>query len=263
MEVPCSFDGVLNFRGMGGLPTGDGRTVRRGVLFRSAHFGTTTDADRQRLKELGVRTVIDLRTETDKGFDGQNQVPDGVSSHNFPVGDIGDAGEMLSLRTIMAAGDPDLVRLHFGNGEAHDVAMQGQPLFVDHPQILAACRTAFDAALDPERRALVVHCTAGKDRTGWVCTTIGLALGVPDEALVQHYLRSNDLRPPASRTALYRHTLGDAVDLLLPVFQVHEDYLNNGLTHMRSQYGDATTYLRDAVGLSAAEQAQLQSALLV
>ena len=64
VELPhiVSLQGGSNFRDLGGYRTADGRTVRRGSDFRSAHLGGLTDADRLAIGRLGVRTVVDLMT---------------------------------------------------------------------------------------------------------------------------------------------------------------------------------------------------------
>ena len=71
-------DGVTNFRGIGGLSTLDGRSTAGGLLWRSGHLAGTSEVDRDRLEALGIRTVVDLRTEGDIAADGTDAVPAGM-----------------------------------------------------------------------------------------------------------------------------------------------------------------------------------------
>src|SRR5258706_85431 len=82
-----SFERVVNFRDFGGWPTTDGGRVRRGVLYRSAHFGEATARDLALLERLGVQLVIDFRGPNDKEQEGHNRLPAGVREVLIPMYD--------------------------------------------------------------------------------------------------------------------------------------------------------------------------------
>ena len=82
-----TFEQVVNFRDFGGCPTADGGRVRRGVLYRSAHFGEATEGDIALLERLGVSLVIDFRGPSDKEQEGHNRLPAGVRELLIPMYD--------------------------------------------------------------------------------------------------------------------------------------------------------------------------------
>jgi protein-tyrosine phosphatase len=61
LPIVVPLEGGSNFRDLGGYATSDGRKIKHGAVFRSAHLGTLTDADRRTMSKLGVRTIVDLR----------------------------------------------------------------------------------------------------------------------------------------------------------------------------------------------------------
>lgn len=153
---PIRLDGALNTRAVAGFRISDGRRIRRGVVYRGSALSYLTDEDRATLQYLDIRTVVDLR-----GPDEQAKAPD-----RLPVGAV----------SVSAPIDPD------------------DPGLLPNP---AACRTVFDRLLDVDRKgAILIHCTAGRDRTGIVTAILLRALGVSEQAIEADYLASNvHLRP--------------------------------------------------------------------
>ena len=103
-----AMEGIPNFRGLCGLPAADGAQVRPGVMYRSGHLADSTDADRERLQELGIKTVVDLRTDGDIDSDGHDVVPDGIRHVRVPIHDDAVQGEEIRHHVFDA--DMDEVR---------------------------------------------------------------------------------------------------------------------------------------------------------
>ena len=187
-------DGAVNVRDVGGLPTVDGRTTRPGVLLRSDNLQDLSPADVDRLvRDVGVRTVLDLRSKGEVHLTGPG-----------PLRAAGPVHHQLSLIPEWD-GEPDREEVD----RALDAAVQEKALpslppgpkqkgptdLGDHyTSYIANAGPNIGCALrilaDPESGTTVVHCAAGKDRTG-VVVALALSLaGVTREAVVEDYLRS-------------------------------------------------------------------------
>lgn len=180
--------GAANVRDVGGLPTVDGRRTRPGVLVRADNLQGLTEADVARLLgELGVRTVIDLRSTGEVHLEGPGPLAGRAVHHHLTL-------------IPEAPGEPDRAEVEravpsFADRSARRGAgptdMTGYYLgyLQDRPENVAqALRLLADARNGPT----VVHCAAGKDRTG---TVVALALslaGVIRDAVVADYVASAD-----------------------------------------------------------------------
>jgi protein tyrosine/serine phosphatase len=175
-------EGVVNARDVGGLPTTDGRRTRSGVLIRTANLISMTEADVARLvDELGVRRVVDLRTDVEvrKSGPGRLNRAETVTVHHLSL--YPDNPEV--------AGRPDAVVPWSGERypDDRDPQVASYLSYLDRrpDSILAALR----AIAEPDG-ATVVHCAAGKDRTGMVVALALAVVGVPAEVIAADYAHS-------------------------------------------------------------------------
>ncbi len=162
------FEACFNFRDLGGYQTGDGRTVAWGRVYRSDMFHRMTSADRDRLLQLGLRTVIDLRSTNEVNRWGRfdHHV---VDFHHQPVFEE----ETTRLPPLPTFGDP----------EPDDKAAAYLVMAEEGaPAIAAALRVLAGGSLPA-----VFHCAAGKDRTGILAALLLTALGVPEETVLGDY----------------------------------------------------------------------------
>jgi protein-tyrosine phosphatase len=129
-----------------------------------------------------------------------------------------------------------------------------------------AARTAYAAfvrtVLDPERRPVLFHCTAGKDRTGWAATILLLAAGVDEAGALDEFLAVN----PAVRVTFaplleQLAAVGGDPELLRPLLEVRAEYLQAALDALRERFGTFDAYLRDGLGLSEIEVEALRRTL--
>ena len=112
-------DGVTNFRGIGGLSTLDGRTTAGGLLWRSGHLAGTSEVDRDRLEALGIRTVVDLRTEGDIAADGTDAVPAGMERLSLPSPH--DPGAVADITAFILRGDEAEMRAVWSDGRSAEI----------------------------------------------------------------------------------------------------------------------------------------------
>ncbi|HEY0166339.1 MAG TPA: tyrosine-protein phosphatase [Jatrophihabitans sp.] len=182
--------GAVNARDVGGLPTADGSAVRPGVLIRSASLGHLTDADvRHLVGDLGVRRVVDLRTDVEVGRDGPgalHALPDVVVHHLSLYPDTVDTVDVAELPTGPLAQTPNPT-----------LPWQGERFAAEHGPVVAAYLRYLEQRPDSIVAALraiaepagatLVHCAAGKDRTGVVVALALTVAGVPREVIAADY----------------------------------------------------------------------------
>lgn len=247
---------------MGGLPTADGRRIRNGIVFRAGHFGTATDADVARLDQMGLGAVLDVRTQPEIEHDGSDRLPGDARYQNIPIGgDDGNDGGVIA--TALRTGNAQLLVEAFSDGRAVEFGRMSQVAMIDHPQMRLACRFALEAAADPHHHALVVHCTAGKDRTGFICTMIAAAVGVVPAAIEAAYVASNIHRPVQQRVDYFTERVGaEVAEMMRPVIEVRAEYLWNGLQEITKRYGSVQQYLQEWLGVDRAMTEQLKASLL-
>jgi protein tyrosine/serine phosphatase len=209
------FEGVVNARDLGGLPTVDGRTTRRGVLFRTAHLQTVTAADRARLiDELGLRTVLDLRTDGERESEGPGPLADLAHHHALslvaalrdPANRGRDRDRQQATAQLHVESEPaDAVERPAEKTRAARMATHYIGYLTELPHNFA---TALRLIADPASGPTLVHCAAGKDRTGTVCAVALSLAGVTREAVLDDYVASaeriQDVLESLSASPTYR-----------------------------------------------------------
>lgn len=229
--------GALNFRDVGGLAAGSSVT-RSGVLFRSGHLAHLDDHDREGLRALGIRRVIDLRAD------------DEVRWEPSRLGDL----DLRSVRVPMFAGS---VASFFDRDVDLDALYRS---LIDE---------AADRVVDVVRAILVeqpvlVHCTVGKDRTGLTVALALAAAGVEEEAVISDYARTEALLPAARNARVLAHLRArypHARHLEQLATASPAEAMRTVLGDLRASHGSPTGFLR-AHGLTDAEVGELRTVLV-
>lgn len=223
------FDGCFNFRDIGGYPTDDGGRVKWGRYFRAGRQDRMTKADLERLAQLNVGAQIDLRGNEEIADQGRGPLPDmGADYHHLPVIPEGGREKLSQLvGDTGISGERYLGYLSFGT---------------------ETWLNLFELLAQPRSDALVIHCTAGKDRTGVSTAFLLSVLGV-DRALIEaDYLLTN--RDVVRQVDFVESSVGLPDDLtreeLLVLAGVPETSMSVFLDGLDSQYGGAIEYLRQA-----------------
>jgi protein-tyrosine phosphatase len=190
-------EGTVNTRDVGGLPTVDGRTTRPGVLLRSDNLQDLTDADVERLLGLGLRTVVDLRSTGEVHLEGPTPLAGRVEHRQFsliPEWD-GEADREEVERAAATLRDRQVEDALPGLAD-HEPRPGKDPTdltshYVGYVEKAGGgIAEALRVLADPDAGTTLVHCAAGKDRTG-VVVALALSLaGVQRDAVVDDYLRS-------------------------------------------------------------------------
>jgi len=219
------FSTMFNFRDLGGYAGLDGRTVRWRRLFRSDSLHRLNGADAEAFAALGVRTVVDLRRPKEVTRDGRVPELDGLSyRHIHP--------EHAEWRDSGYADGHDLAR--WLADRYLDLARDGS----------AGIGQALGVIADADAAPVVVHCVAGKDRTGVVCALTLSLLGVADEEIAADYALSTDAS--TRFTAWVRATFPDRAELPAPFLASPAEAMSIFLTGIRERFGSVPGYVKTA-----------------
>ncbi|WP_107048103.1 tyrosine-protein phosphatase [Streptomyces sp. NRRL F-2747] len=254
--------GAVNVRDLGGYRTWTGGQVRQGLVYRSDALGKLTPADVTALSGLGLRKVVDFRIPMELQYDGADRLPAGLTATSRPVSDLGLYGTLLGA---ISSGDPATQEQMLGGGRAEAYMRDIYRTFVTSPENRAQFATTLREIADGGQGPLLYHCTSGKDRTGWMSYVLLRALAVPESTAAGDYLASNTFRAAYDaqvRAGLKQSGRMQNPDLLIPLQEVRQDYLDAATAQMAADYGDFYGYLTDGLGLDLRTLAKLQTKLV-
>ena len=248
-------DGVHNFRDYGGYAAAGGARVKPGLLWRSAQHGDASDQDLADIEALGIKTVIDLRGPSEREFKPCRRHPEFGAEVLFHP----DETAGLALHTEAADGvitAPEaraaMVRLY-----------EGIPF---RENLVFMIRRYFEVLRRAEGPSLV-HCVAGKDRTGFAVALAQHVLGVSQDDIVADYVLTNqagniEARIAAGATQIRaRHgSISDAT--IRTLMGVEADYIVTAFDRAAARHGSLDAYLSEVIGVDAAARDSLRSAYL-
>ncbi|PLS18014.1 protein-tyrosine-phosphatase [Bacillus sp. M6-12] len=251
------FDGLYNFRDIGGFTTESGLKMKKGVLFRSDELSRLSKADLQRFSELGIKLICDLRTSQEQKSKPsriglyQNVLVKNISIHDksqeftrfeffkFLVGRSGNIDFEQIMRAIYA-------------NMANNCSQQIQEIIM----LLS----------DEENLPALIHCTGGKDRTGFIAALIQLLAGVPYQTVLDEYLFSNELIGPrmrkVERFVRWVSLFQISPDRLKPILEVRHEYLDDIFMDILKSHGSIETYLCQFCNISEEMLASFRNLLL-
>ncbi len=247
------FERILNFRDFGGWETRDGAKVARGRLYRSAAFHDATEADVLRLNDMDLRFLVDLRRPEERAHEPNKAMRE---SCRVIFNDEGAGGPALPPH-LLALMQSDLTPQ---STRAYMMSLYREIPF--DPRLVRLYREWFTELA--EGGAGVIHCAAGKDRTGIGCALTLIALGVDEEAVYADYEFTNqavdlEKRMPRIQERMELR-LGRKLDpaALRPMLGVEIDYLRQAMAQIEAKHGSALNYLDEVLGVSEAQRASLR-----
>jgi protein tyrosine/serine phosphatase len=241
------FDALDNFRDYGDYATSAGRHIAPGRLFRSGHQARATEADLKRLAALEIATVVDLRRPSERRAQPSKRPAD--FSAAVIESDHDDGGEAPHLTFLRTADLTPESGRRFMTDTYRRLAFEPS-----HLDLFAR----YFRALGESDGPILIHCAAGKDRTGLLAALTHHLLGVHHDDMVADYLLTNaavdlegrapgiarQLEAQTGRTASY-----DAVVAFLGVEPV---YLDTALAGIAALHGSTDGYLEQALGVDTA-----------
>jgi len=247
---------IENFRDFGGFQTASGKRMKRGRLYRSAAQHMATDEDLAALAELNLGVIVDLRHPSERKVEVCRRWP------GFSAEVIDNGWEETFPSWVERLKDQiPTVELLRKWKRAWYSQMATEPGRFD---LFARCL----AALADTDRPMLIHCSAGKDRTGVLVALVQYVAGVGWDHIVADFVRSNDeamfrLRAPGVRASLERISGADPdAATVRAAMAVEADYLEIAFDGMVSRYGSVDAYLERALVLGTTERAALRARLL-
>jgi protein-tyrosine phosphatase len=250
-------EGAPNFRDIGGYATATGRHVRWGEVYRSNELSKLTTADADRVAGLDLVSVVDLRTEEER-----QRAP---SIWRHAPADVYDSPKSTLapvMHTILAdAATPDGARA----GMTKFYAQMPDEYHEEYAAMLHRMAAG--------KLPILVHCTAGKDRTGVAMAVLLTTLGVPRQTVVEDYSMTDKLVPAPAAAAAHPAPVGAAAAPPSPLAQLptasrealwHSDpaYISAALDSIDREYGSMDVYVERELGVSKAEIRMLRAKLL-
>ena len=248
---------INNFRDFGGYRTQNGTRLKKGLLYRSGDLSKATDADLERITSLGIKTVCDLRSEGERRHE-----PDRIPAmkpftfFNIPMRPIVEY-HGRSLKRLLS--------LMFGSERRMDYVAESRQAYREYAtRYLPQLKALFQRISDPENLPVLIHCSAGKDRTGVVASLIQLVLGVSMETAMDDYLKTNGNLSAYTEDVFRRLSkLGyfgvPWKRLYIPLFAARADFLSAALEQVKEEFGAVDEWFRRGLGFSEREQLAFQT----
>ena len=250
--------GTPNLRDLGGYATRCGRRVATGKAFRSGTLAFLSADDWQQLSNFNLRYICDFRREEEQSIE-PTAPPEAMPVDIVPLS-IGAGSLNDYLRYVLSDAN-----------ESADTVRElmrtiNRELVVEYADIYSRF-LRYTLALENDE-AILFHCAAGKDRTGFGAALLLSALNVDRETILHDYLASATYYVPEIELEKikqrYKQLDNNQYDLarLQPMLEVHPDYINAAFDTIDEQWGDAETYITQALQLSEAELQALRDKFL-
>ena len=250
---------IHNFRDFGGYETRDGKKVKKGLLFRSGTLANASRKDIEALVQKGIKTIVDLRTpkEVEKKPDrlpknvkvNYIHIPIKVKKHN-------ESGRIIQLFSLLFG--------EFKNLDYFEVLKEANREFVT--DFKSQFAKVLELVANPKNLPILIHCTGGKDRTGFASSLILHALGVPEDKIMKDYTETNKhmgyLLEEGKKLLRFFSLFGVNKEQFLPLLEAHPEFLGAAYDQIQKDYGNVETYLAEALGFDQSKISNFQSFLL-
>jgi len=256
MDRHIKLQGIDNLRDFGGYATACGRGLARGRLYRSGHHHHATDEDLQALADLNIAVVIDLRRTDERESQPSKRWPGFAAT--VIDNDLGAPGE--GWHHLLKGADPTAEFFHRTSLEWYrNVAFE--PRLVD-------LYARYFRALGETDGAVLIHCAAGKDRTGLLAALTHHIAGVHRADIVEDYLLTNravsvQTRGPTIARMIAEHAARAPDDAAVrAAMGVEAAYLETAFSAMEDRHGSVDAYLQEALGVDTTRRAAFEQRFL-
>ncbi|MBD7911663.1 MULTISPECIES: tyrosine-protein phosphatase [Clostridium] len=254
-EILLPFEGIHHFRDIGGYKSEDGRRVKWNTFYRSDKLSSLTASDIRYIKNLNIKTILDFRSlrEVRESPDIAIKGIEYINLSAMSVMDkIEDDFDMMSIFSNDIASE-----------EIEKILVKGySSMCFNNP----AFRELVYCLENEKRLPIVFHCSAGKDRTGFAAALILSILGVPEETIMDDYLKTNFYRKEINKKIISkiqeRIINKDRIKLLKYMLEVKRELLEASFESIRNRYGNIDNYLEKEYGLTRKKRKELKNRLL-
>jgi protein tyrosine/serine phosphatase len=252
-----AFDGVENFRDYGDYASAGGLRLARGRLLRSAHHARASDADLERMAGLGVEVLVDLRRRAEREAQ-PNRLPQGFRARIIESADEdrGDAPHIVFLKNTDLT-EENVRRFMLDTYRGLAFEPRHVELFSGYFQALAKADGA-----------VLIHCAAGKDRTGLLAALTHALLGVHDDDLMADYLLTNDAARLETRAPEIAEVLEKTYGRRPSLAAVHAflgveaEFLDAAFAEIRTRHGSLQAYLEEVLDVGPDLHGRIEARLL-
>lgn len=241
--------GIQNFRDLGGYRVRNGmKSVRWGMLYRSADIDNMDDNAIRELHSIGIKTIIDLRDKRE--VTDRSRVEKNFHVIHLPIKEnmIEDFLQKVQERKLVCDTVSRLV-------EQSNRDMVKDNLNVYHD--------IFNVLLEKKNYPIIIHCSSGEGRTGIVSALILYALDVDDDDIMDDYCLSNKYFNIAQFSKFGYNLPVECQEAVTTIFSARQNFLDAAFQQMEHLYGDTDAYLQKGVGLSKSKINKLRSILLI
>ena len=253
-----------NTRDIGGVRTEDGRKIKEGMLYRSGRLYKLPKKTVECLKDLDIRTVIDLRMQPET-IEKPDSLPEGCRVVNCPLVCTATPGITYQpkIRTTLKIESKSIV----GKYEDGDEYMSQMYInMITSSDSIVALKKFFSVLLETEEGAILFHCASGKDRVGICAMLIESALGVQEKDILNDYI--------ITRRFCSRKFFWNRVGLvILPVtfrfkkvlycmMRTKKEYIKAVIDYAKEHYGSVLDYIKTELGLTDEDIGKLRNKYL-
>ncbi|MBN2661163.1 MAG: tyrosine-protein phosphatase [Tannerellaceae bacterium] len=242
-----AMDSVQNLRDIGGYVNNRDFTTRWGKIYRSGKLNTLSEWDSMRLDNLGIKTIIDLRGANEVHKEPIRYKNLKVINLPIPITDEDSVSKLIE-EGRMRKGDAILflqdMYLQFIKGNS--------PMFA----------SAMNELLDKENYPVLITCSLGKDRAGFLSALILASLGVPEDTILKDYTTSNDCIEINKIAKLANGLNADAQETFTVIINADETYLDIAIKKILKDYGSMDKYLDKEIGMNEKKRAKLKEIML-
>ncbi|MBT28957.1 MAG: hypothetical protein CMO01_04775 [Thalassobius sp.] len=241
--------GTCNFRDIGGYITNEKKSVKWGKVFRADNLGNLNFNSWAILKELGIKTVIDFRGREER-LKSIDRLPSNIRYVPIPI-QQGEQEDMIKGALLRGEGN---------KLDAYQIMKDIYVFLVE--SAVEQYQMFFDILKDEKNYPLVFHCTAGKDRTGYAAALILHLLGVNKQTILHDYMLSNLYRHKENHILIEKGKFFLKKDILADFLKVQSDYLEQALSHIKSNYTSIDNYLKDRLKVTEKDKKSIADFLL-
>lgn len=246
-----------NLRDIGGYQTSNGATITRGLVFRSNQLYNISEDDMHQIANLNLKSDFDLRTTSERNSK-PDELPSGVNNIWLDVMADSPAAGPANLMELLS--DPIKANAELGDGKVEEMFKNAYRQFITLPSAQAAYSELFLSLADEGHLPALFHCTTGKDRTGWAAASLLTLLGVPEEVVMEDYLRSNEYILPMYEDVIQKFiAAGGSPSIPTASLGVKAEYLNAAFEEMKRKYGTIENYFSEALGINETQQTNLRT----
>lgn len=227
-------DNVLNFRDLGGYFTTDDKQLKWGRVYRSGHLSNSNLFDQEKLKRLGIKTIIDFRTEEDRKA---HPYFINIPKINLPI----IPGDIYTFKD-------ELLKEGLTRSETIIHIQESYKEIVENDADKYA--EMFDVLIDSNNYPVLMTSFLGKDRVGIASALLLYALGVPEYVIEEDYMASNKYIDP-KKTVSYSGNLSESLqESMTALFSANNAYFNSAFDYIKEKYGSIDNYLEKKVHVS-------------